>query len=144
MPPIDAPKPNPRFVITSLKASEFDAKTLYENLYCARGGAENRIKDQQLDLFGNRASANSMRANQLRLRFSAFAYTLIKTLQQTAPAGTSLANASPNRIRLALLKLGAQITISARRVRAAITSACPHKDEFLIAHEKLAAACKAF
>jgi hypothetical protein len=131
-------KANPRFVVTSLNAEERDAQTLYERLYCARGDMENRIKDKQLDLFGTRTSAASMRANQLRLWLSGFAYTLIKALQRIALAGTALENASPQRIRLNLLKIAAQITLSARRVRAAMASACPHKAEFAIAYQRLA------
>ncbi|MGH1480513.1 MAG: IS1380 family transposase [Geminicoccales bacterium] len=131
-------KANPRFVVTTINAEEHDAQTLYEKLYCARGDMENRIKDKQLDLFGTRMSAASMRANQLRLWFSGFAYTLIKALQRIALVGTTLENAGPQRIRLSLLKIAAQITLSARRLRAAMTSACPHKAEFTIAYQRLA------
>ncbi len=131
-------KANPRFVVTSINAEEHDAQTLYEKLYCARGDMENRIKDKQLDLFGTRTSAASMRANQLRLWLSGLAYTLIKALQRIALVGTTLENASPQRIRLSLLKIAAQITLSARRLRAAMTSACPHKAEFTIAYQRLA------
>ncbi len=144
LPPLNNPKANPRFVVTSLDARAWPAQSLYERLYCARGDMENRIKDQQLDMFGSRVSAATMRANQLRLWFAGFAYTLIKTLQRMALSGTALAKASPNRVRLSLLKLGAQITVSARRIRAAIATACPHKDEFTIAHARLAAAIPAF
>lgn len=130
-------KANPRFVVTSLNAEEHDAKALYEKLYCARGDMENRIKDKQLDLFGTRTSAASMRANQLRLWLSGFAYTLIKALQRIALAGTTFENASPQRLRLNLLKIAAQVTLSARRLRAAMTSACPHQAEFTIAYQRL-------
>lgn len=124
--------------MTSLKAEEHDTQTLYERLYCARGNMENRIKEKQLDLFGTRTFAASMRANQLRLWLSGFAYTLIKSLQRIALAGTTFEHASRQRIRLNLLKLSAQITtLSARRLRAAIASACPHKAEFSIAHQRL-------
>ncbi|MGI9449551.1 MAG: transposase [Geminicoccaceae bacterium] len=131
-------KANPRFVVTSLNTGEHDDQALYEKLYCARGDMENRIKDKQLDLFGTRTSAASMRANQLRLWLSGFAYTLIKALQRIALAGTTFENASPQRIRLNLLKIAAQITLSARRTRAARASACPHKAEFAIAYQRLA------
>ena len=137
----DKPNPgkaNPRFVVTSLDAEEHDAKALYETLYCARGDMENRIKDKQLDLFGTRTSAASMRANQLRLWLSGFAYTLIKALQRIALAGTAFENASPQRLRLNLLNIAAQVTLSARRMRAAMTSACPHQDAFTIAYRRLA------
>jgi len=132
-----AGKANPRFVVTSLSADEVAAQPLYEDRYCARGDMENRIKDKQLDLFGTRTSAASMRANQLRLWLSGFAYTLIKALQRIALAGTTFENASPQRLRLSLLKIAAQITLSARRLRAAMTSACPHKAEFTIAYQRL-------
>ncbi len=131
-------KANPRFVVTSLDAEEHDAKALYEKHYCARGDMENRIKDKQLDLFGTRTSAASMRANQLRLWLSGFAYTLIKALQRIALAGTTFENASPQRLRLNLLKIAAQVTLSARRLRAAMTSACPHQAAFTIAYQRLA------
>ena len=85
-----------------------------------------------------------MRANQLRLLFSGLAYTLLKALQRMALTGTSLTNASPLRIRLSLLKLGARITVSTRRIHAAITSACPHQAEFALVHARLVAAQKAF
>jgi len=130
-------KANPRFVVTSLPADEVAAKPLYEDHYCARGDMENRIEDKQLDLFGTRTSAASMRANQLRLWLSGFAYTLIKALQRIALVGTTFENASPQRLRLNLLNIAAQVTLSARRLRAAMTSACPHQDAFTIAYRKL-------
>lgn len=140
LPPTGTPKANPRFVVTSLTAEDWEARALYEELYCARGDMENRIKDQQLDLFADRVSAATMRANQLRLWFAGFAYVLVCALRRIGLARTRLERASPGRIRLALLKLGALVTVSARRVRAAIASACPFREEFALAQSRLAAA----
>ncbi len=131
--------PNPRFVVTSLKASEIDAKRLYEKLYCARGEMENRIKEQQLDLFADRTSAASLRANQLRLWFASFAYVLIEALRRLGLAGTQFAKATCGSIRLKLLKIGARVTISVRRIRIAMATACPYAAEFATAHARLSA-----
>ncbi len=130
---------NPRFVVTSLKASEIDAKRLYEKLYCARGEMENRIKEQQLDLFADRTSAASLRANQLRLWFASFAYVLIEALRRLGLAGTQFATASCGSIRLTLLKIGSRVTIRVRRIRIAMASACPYAAEFATAHARLSA-----
>jgi len=121
---------NPRFVVTNLPEAYAAPQALYEKHYCARGDMENRIKEQQLDLFADRTSAHTMRANQLRLWFSAFAYTLVKATQRMALKNTRLAKASCGTIRLKLFKLGAQITISVRRIRIAFASACPYRDVF--------------
>ena len=99
--------PNPRFVVTSLPASVIDPRGLYEGLYCARGEAENRIKEQQLDLFAGRTSPATMRANQLRLWFASFAYVLIEALRRIGLRFTRFANATCGTIRLKLLKIGA-------------------------------------
>lgn len=131
---------NPRFVVTSLDAGEVDARTLYEKVYCARGDMENRIKEQQLDLFADRTSTATMRANQLRLWFSSFAYVLIEALQRIGLFDTELANATAGSIRLKLLKLGARVTVSVRRIKIAIASACPHQADFALAHARLRAA----
>ena len=120
---------NPRFVVTSLARSRWAARTLYEDLYCARGEAENRI-GEQFELFADRASSATMPANQLRLMFSAMAYVLIDTLRRIALKTTQLADASVNTIRLKLFKLGAQVRISTRRVRFAIASGCPNQHDF--------------
>jgi hypothetical protein len=128
---------NPRFVVTSLRATEIGARALYERLYCARGDMENRIKECQLDLFADRTSAATMRANQLRLWFASMAYVLIFALRRRALAHTRLARATCGTIRLRLLKIGAQVTRSVRRVRVAMASACPHADVFAIAHTRL-------
>ena len=102
--------PNPRFIVTSLTASEIDGRTLYERVYCARGEIENRIKEQQLDLFADRTSAATMRANQLRLWFASFAYVLLEALRRIGLRHTQFADATCGTIRLKLLKIGAQVT----------------------------------
>ena len=111
---------NPRFVVTSLDAGEIDARTLYERVYCARGDMENRIKECQLDLFADRTSAATMRANQLRLWFASMAYALLSALRRRALAHTELARATCGTIRTKLLKIGALVTVSVRRVRVAM------------------------
>jgi len=117
-------KENPRFVVTSLAASAFRPRALYEDLYCARGEMENRIKEQML-LFADRMSAETMRANQLRLYLSAAAYVLVEALRRLALKGTELAQAQVNTIRLRLLKIGAQIRFTARRVVVSMASGYP-------------------
>jgi hypothetical protein len=129
--------PNPRFIVTSLGCEAFEAQELYEKIYCARGEMENRIKECQLDLFADRTSAASLRANQLRLWFASLAYVLVTALRRMALQGTELAQATAGTIRLKLLKLGAQVTVSVRRVKIAITSACPLKSVFATAHRRL-------
>ena len=130
---------NPRFIVSSLNATEVDGKTLYERLYCARGEMENRIKECQLDLFADRTSTQTMAANQLRLWFSSFAYVLLSALRRIALPDTELAQATSGTIRLKLLKIGAQVTVSVRRIRIAIASACPYRAEFALAHARLRA-----
>jgi len=124
---------NPRFVVTSLKTSAWEARALYETLYCARGEAENRI-GEQFELFADRASCETMAGNQLRLMFSGFAYVLIDTLRRVALRHTLLADAAVQTIRLKLLKLGAQVRTSVRRIHFAIASSCPNQTEFEMAH----------
>ena len=124
---------NPRFVVTSLKRTRFDARALYEDFYCARGEAENRI-GEQFELFADRASSATMEANQLRMWFSAMAYVLVDTLRRVGLRHTQFADAAVATIRLKLLKLGAQVRTSVRRIHFAIASACPNKDEFELAH----------
>ena len=116
---------NPRFLVTSLKADAWRARPLYEDLYCARGEMENRLKECQGDLFADRTSTATMRGNQLRLWFASMAYVLLCALRRIGLAHTPFANATCGTIRLKLLKLGALIKISARRVRIAFASACP-------------------
>ena len=130
---------NPRFVVTSLNTPGVDGKTLYEKLYCARGEMENRIKECQLDLFADRTSTATMAANQLRLWFSSFAYVLLSALRRLALPGTELAQATCGSIRSKLLKLGARVTVSVRRIKIAIASACPHQAAFALAHARLRA-----
>jgi hypothetical protein len=131
---------NPRFVVTSLTSEAADAQELYEKIYCARGDMENRIKECQLDLFADRTSAASLSANQLRLWFASLAYALITALRRRALEGTELAQATAGTIRLKLLKLGALVTVSVRRVKIAIASACPLKGLFAQAHRRLCSA----
>ena len=128
---------NPRFVVTSLTSAEHDARDLYEDLYCARGEMENRIKECQLDLFSDRTSAKTMRANQLRLWFAAFAYVLIDSLRRLGLKNSRLQNATCGTIRLKLLKLGARVTVSVRRIKIAMTSAHPWHNEFARAHARI-------
>ena len=128
---------NPRFVVTSLKQSEVGAQHLYEVIYCARGEMENRIKECQLDLFADRTSAATMRANQLRLWFASMAYVLLCALRRIGLAHTQFAEATCGTIRLKLLKLGALVRISVRRIKLAMASACPWQHEFALAHARL-------
>ena len=130
-------KANPRFIVTSLHWSDGDARKLYEDIYCARGEMENRIKECQADLFAGRTSAASMRANQLRLWFAAFAYVAMAALRRIGLAGTELARATCGTIRLKLLKIGALITTSVRRVKVAFASSCPQQATFAIAYHRL-------
>lgn len=134
--------PNPRFVVTSLLAGELPARELYEDLYCARGEMENRIKECQLNLFGDRLSANLLRVNQLRLWFASFAYVLIESLRRLALSSTQFVRASAGTIRLKLLKIGATVTTSVRRVKLAMSEAHPHQKEFLAAFDALNAAAR--
>jgi Transposase DDE domain group 1 len=126
--------PNPRFVVTSLAASKVDARALYEDIYCARGDAENRIKEQQLDLFADRTSAATMRANQLRLWFASMAYVLLDALRRIGLRHTQFATATCGTIRLKLLKIGAQVRTSVRRIKVAMASAFPYRTEYHLAY----------
>jgi hypothetical protein len=108
---------NPRFIVTSLTPRECDARTLYERIYCARGGMENRIKECQLDMFADRTSAATMRANQLRLWFAAMAYVLLCALRRIGLAHTQFAEATCGTIRLGLLKIGALVRATVRRIK---------------------------
>jgi len=125
---------NPRFIVTSLPAGAIDARTLYEDIYCARGEIENRIKEQQLDLFADRTSAATMRANQLRLWFASFAYVLLEALRRIGLRHTQFATATCGTIRLKLLKIGAQVRKSVRRIKVAMASACPYQTEYHLAY----------
>ena len=131
---------NPRFLVTSLTKDDGCARKLYEDLYCARGEMENRIKECQLDLFADRTSAATMQANQLRLWFASMAYVLIESVRRIALQATKLANATCATIRLKLFKIGALVTVSVRRIKFAFASGYPYKAVFAIAQRALAAA----
>ena len=131
---------NPRFVVTSLAREEHEARHLYEKLYCARGEMENRIKECQLDLCADRTSAHTMRANQLRLWFASMAYVLICALRRIGLAHTQFARAACGTIRLKLLKIGALVRTSVRRIKLALPSAFPYQAEYRAAHAALTAA----
>jgi hypothetical protein len=135
-------KSNPRFIVTSLSIESWPARALYEDLYCARGECENRIKEAQLDLFADRLSAATFRANQLRLWLASAAYVLMHALRRIGLKGTTLARACANTIRLKLLKIGAVVTVSVRRVKLAMSEACPHQREFIAAFHALGAAAR--
>ena len=127
---------NRRFVVTSLSAEEAPQR-LYEEIYCARGDMENRIKECQLDLLADRTSAATMRANQLRLWFASMAYALICALRRIALQQTQFAKATCGTIRLKLLKIGALVRTSFRRVKFAMASSCPYQCDFALAHAQL-------
>ena len=135
-------KANPRFVVTSLAREEHEARHLYEKLYCARGEMENRIKECQLDLYADRTSAHTMRANQLRLWFASMAYALICALRRIGLAHTQFARASCGIIRLKLLKIGALVRTSVRRIKLAMPSAFPYQADYHAAHAALTAAAR--
>jgi hypothetical protein len=116
---------NPRFVVTSLKAAEIGGQYLYEKLYCARGEMENRIKECQLDLYADRTSTATMRANQLRLWLASFAYILLCGVRRIGLHHTSFSNVTCGTIRLKLLKIGAHVRVSVRRIKFAMASGCP-------------------
>jgi hypothetical protein len=123
-------KANPRFVVTNLPEHRAGAKRLYEKLYCVRGEMENRIKEQQLGLFADRTSTETMRANQLRLYFSSFAYVLMHGLRRLGLEGTQHARAQCTTIRLKLLKIGARIRITVRKVWLSFSESCPYASDF--------------
>jgi len=132
---------NPRFVVTSLSPEKFDARTLYQEQYCGRGEMENRIKEQQLCLFADRTSAATMRANQSRLWFSSVAYTLLNALRRLGLKGTKLAKARCDTIRLKLLKIGAQIKITVRKVWVSLSESYPYQQIFKQVYENLMRLC---
>ncbi len=131
---------NPRFIVASLARREAEARHLYEKVYCARGDMENRIKECQGDLFADRTSAATMRANQLRLWFASMAYVLLCALRRIGLMRTQFARASCGTIRLTLLKIGALVRQSHRRIKIAMASGCPYQAEFRTAHALLSAA----
>jgi hypothetical protein len=118
---------NPRFVVTSLSQEQMGAQELYEKGYCARGECpENRIKEQQLDLFADRTSTGKMWSNQLRLYFSSITYVLLQTLRRTALAGTELEKAQCGTIRLKLLKIGALVRVTVRKIWISLSEGYPY------------------
>ncbi len=128
-----------RHVVTSLSASKIPPSKLYTDKYCPRGEMENRIKEQQLDLFADRTSTQIFESNQLRLWLSSLAYVLLQAFRQHCLNKTSLAKATVGTIRLSLLKLGARITISVRRILIAIASSCPYQDIIALAYSRIQA-----
>jgi len=131
-------KENPRFIVTNLPREPlYTAQQLYEELYCARGEMENRIKEQQLYLFADRSSCMTMKANQLRLWFSAVAYVLMNELRRRALRGTQLAEATCQTIRLKLFKIGGLVRVSVRRITVNLSSGYPYRELFLTAYRAL-------
>lgn len=130
-------KTNPRFIVTNLPEDYATPDALYEKHYCARGDMENRIKEQQLDLFADRTSTHSMRANQLRLWFSSMAYILMNRMRATTLAGTEMASATCGTIRLKLFKIAASLKVSVRRIVLQMPDACPFQGIFVKAWEAL-------
>lgn len=139
-------KKNPRFIVTDIEGNEgwaegmgqfSNGKDMYEKFYCARGDMENRIKEQQMDMFADRTSTHHMASNQLRLWFSTFAYLLVSQFRARALLGTRLERASAGSIRLHLFKIAAEVTVSVRRVYVRLASACPMADVFARAHARL-------
>jgi len=128
---------NPRFIVTSLSVDEMEGQGLYEEIYCARGDMENRIKEQQLDLFATRTSGRLMRVNQVRLWLSSLAYSMIEALRRLGLQGTDLANAYCGTIRLRLLKIGARIRVTVRRVWVSLASSHPAEAVFAHAYDRL-------
>lgn len=126
---------NPRYVLTNLPG---DPQKLYDRDYCQRGDMENRIKEQQLDLFSDRTSCHKWWANQFRLLLSSLAYTLVDSIRRIALKGTELANAQCGTLRLKLFKIGAVVHRNTRRVRIHMSSAYPHKELFWLAAQRLA------
>jgi hypothetical protein len=118
---------NPRYIVTNLTG---DAGTLYDQLYCARGEAENRIKEAQLGLFADRTSCHYFAANQFRLLLSSLAYMLVERLRALALTGTEFARLQATTLRAKLLKIGAVILRNTRRVRVMLSSAYPYQDIF--------------
>ena len=131
---------NPRFVVTSLPVAAMKARALYEDFYCARGDMENRIKEQQLYLFADRTSTATMRANQIRLWFSSVAYLLMQALRRLGLTGTDLARAQCHTLRLKLLKIGAQVRITVRKVWVSLATGSPYAALFAQVHANLRAA----
>jgi Transposase DDE domain group 1 len=134
---------NPRFIVTSLTRAECKGRYLYEKVYCARGDMENRIKECQLDLHADRTSTATMQANQLRLWFYSMAYVLMCALRRIGLDKTNFAKATCGTIRLELLKIGARVVISVRRIKISMASACPVATTWALAASRLVAAANA-
>jgi len=128
---------NPRFVVTSLSSEDAAPQPLYEEIYCARGDMENRIKECQLDLFADRSSAATMRANQLHLWFASMAYVLVCALRRIALRQTQFGKATCGTIRRKLLKIGTLVRTSVRRITFAMASGYPYQRDFARAHVEL-------
>jgi hypothetical protein len=128
---------NPRFVVTSLTSEAVEARRLYEEIYCARGEMENRIKEQQLDLFADRTSSSSFATHQLRLWCSTVAYLLVSELRRLGLRGTAWARAQCGTIRLKLLKIGARIQVSVHRIRISLASGYPYEGLFAQVYDNL-------
>lgn len=121
---------NPRFVVTSLRPDLYHAQELYEKVYCARGDMENRIKEQQLMLFAARTSTKKMHSNQVRLYFSSLAYVLVQALRRLGLAGTEMAKAQCDTIRLKIFKIGARVRITVRKIWISFAEGYPYKSIF--------------
>jgi len=128
---------NPRFVVTSLSREEYPARSLYEDHYCARGEMENRIKEQQLELFADRTSTRYLKSNQLRWWLSSVAYVLLNEMRRLGLAETEMEQAQCSSIRLKLLKIGAQVRVTVRRVVVRLASSYPFQELFLAIYRKL-------
>lgn len=137
---------NPRFIVTNLPATGFDEEAdrdrfgparLYEELYCARGDMENKLKQQVLDLHADRMSTHYLASNQLRLWEAMFAYLLLERLRTQGLSGTELERATAGSLRLKLLKIAAQVRVSVRRVYVQMSSAFPLQDIFALCHRRL-------
>lgn len=136
---LDAEKLNDRYVVTSLSRRRFGDRALYYDLYCGRGDMENRIKEQQLGLFADRTSTHHLRSNQMRLYFSSIAYVLLAEVRRVGLAGTKLERAQSWTLRTRLLKIGAVVRVTTRKVWVSLSSAFPHWEEFRCAYERIVA-----
>jgi hypothetical protein len=130
-------KANPRFVVTSLSIEHCDARGLYEDRYCGRGEMENRIKEQQLDLFADRTSCHLFRPNQVRVYMSSFAYVLLNELRRIGLAGTDMARAQCGTIRAKLMKVGARVRVTVRKIWVSMCESFPYQDDFFRAWAQL-------
>jgi hypothetical protein len=128
---------NPRFVVTSIAASEIEARELYEEIYCARGEMENRIKETQLDLFSDRTSAQTMKANQVRLWLSSMAYVVMNEIRRVGLSGTAFEEWTCGSIRLKLVKIGARVRVSVRRVAVSMASSYPYQALFAHVYDRV-------